>query len=58
MPAYIRKFCNGYFYIVEGMPENHRNNMLLDMPYLTRRQAERNLMKNGYMHMKRERKRK
>lgn len=48
MDAYIRKLYNGFYYIVEGRPEDKHSSRVVDMPYNTRRQAMRYAKRDGY----------
>jgi hypothetical protein len=47
MEAYIRKLCNGHYYVISGRPEDHENNKLVE-GCNTRRQAIRHANKKGY----------
>lgn len=46
MNAYIRKL-NRRFYLISGLPENHRLNYIVE-EFHTRRQAARYAASNGY----------
>ena len=48
MQAYIRKLHNDRYYIIEGAPENHKQNTNILGDFNTRRQAIRHANKNGY----------
>lgn len=48
MDAYIRKMYNGFYYIIEGRPEDKENSRLIDMPCNTRLQAMRYAKRDGY----------
>ena len=47
MKAYIRKMYNGRYCIISGIPENHKDNKIVEQLY-TRRQAIRYAANNGY----------
>ena len=46
-PAYIRKMNRGHYFIIEGRPENHSNNTVVEECY-TRLQAIRFAKRMGY----------
>jgi len=47
MDAYVRKLYNNRYYLISGIPENHRNNKTIEEFY-TRRQAIRYAVSKGY----------
>jgi hypothetical protein len=48
MEAYIRKLYDGRYYIIAGIPENHRSNNKSLGEFCTRRQAIRHAISNGF----------
>jgi len=48
MSAYIRKLYNKRYYIISGIPENHKGNTTILGEFHTRRQALRHATTKGY----------
>ena len=48
MDAYVRKLHDGHYYLIEGLPENHKTNMISLGRFSTRRQALRYAKAHGH----------
>ena len=48
MNTYIRKLKDGFYYLIKGLPENHKSNLNYISRFHTRYMAMKYAKENGY----------